>query len=89
MYLSPFLPRVEFVDAVFHVSARGNERKPIFRDDADRVQVLQTIEKVVRRFGVEIREIALLSNHSSIIHSKETRQRQASKQLMLSKLYRR
>jgi putative transposase len=29
-------PRVEFPGALYHVIVRGNERKAVFRDDADR-----------------------------------------------------
>jgi hypothetical protein len=32
--------RVEFEGAVYHVTARGNERKPIYRDDRDRERFL-------------------------------------------------
>ncbi len=32
--------RLEFPGAVFHVTSRGNERKPIFRCDADRLMFL-------------------------------------------------
>ena len=28
--------RIEYEGAVYHVTARGNERRAIFRDDADR-----------------------------------------------------
>jgi len=46
--------RVEYANAVYHVTARGNERKAIFRDDADRVRFLETVEEAVERFGVVI-----------------------------------
>ena len=46
--------RVEFANGVYHVSARGNDRKPIVHDDADRVRFLQTLEEMVSRFGVVI-----------------------------------
>ena len=42
--------RVEFADAVYHVTARGNERKAIYRDDADRQRFLETVEQAVERF---------------------------------------
>ena len=31
----PRLPRLEFPGAVYHVTARGNERRSIFRDDRE------------------------------------------------------
>ena len=43
--------RVEFADAVYHVTARGNERKAIYRDDQDRQRFLETVEQAHDRFG--------------------------------------
>ncbi len=39
--------RLQFEDAVYHVTARGNERKAIFRDDADRQRFLETVAQMV------------------------------------------
>lgn len=36
--------RVEFPGAVYHVTARGNERRKTFRDDADRLRFLAALE---------------------------------------------
>ena len=36
--------RVLFENAVCHVSARGNERQPIYRDDEDRLRFLEMVE---------------------------------------------
>jgi hypothetical protein len=46
--------RVEYANAVYHVTARGNERKAIYRDDADRRRFLETVDEAVGRFGVLI-----------------------------------
>jgi hypothetical protein len=35
--------RVQFAGAVYHVMARGNERREIFRDDKDRQRFLETL----------------------------------------------
>jgi putative transposase len=43
--------RLEFPGALYHVTARGNERKPIVRDDLDRELWLQSAERVVSRCG--------------------------------------
>jgi hypothetical protein len=37
--------RTEYVGAVYHVMARGNQGQPIFRDDQDRRRFLETMEK--------------------------------------------
>ena len=43
--------RVEFEGAVYHVTARGNERKRIYRADEDRVRFLETLEEAVQEQG--------------------------------------
>ncbi len=55
--------RVEFEGAVYHVTARGNERKPIYRDDRDRERFLETLEETVERFGLVIHTYCLMPNH--------------------------
>ena len=44
--------RVEYAGAVYPVTACGNERKAIYRDNADRWRFLETVEEAVTRFGV-------------------------------------
>ncbi len=46
--------RAQFENAVYHVTARGNERKDIHRDVADRERLLETLEDAVDRFGVVV-----------------------------------
>ena len=55
--------RVEFEGAVYHVTARGNERRAIFRDDQDRRQWLDTLAEMGERFGVLIHLYCLMPNH--------------------------
>jgi len=59
--------RLEYANAVYHVTARGNERKAIFRDDADRVRFLETVEEAVERFGVVIHAHCLMPNHYPLL----------------------
>ena len=59
--------RVEYANAVYHVTARGNERKAIYRDDADRVRFLETVEEAVARFGVVIHAHCLMPNHYHLL----------------------
>ncbi len=51
--------RVEFEGAVYHVTARGNEGKPIYRDDRERF--LETLEETVKRFGFVIHTYCLMA----------------------------
>lgn len=59
--------RVEYPDAVYHVTARGNERKAIYRDDADRQRYLETVEEAVERFGLVIHAYCLMPNHYHLL----------------------
>ena len=33
--------RIEYAGAVYHVTSRGNEKKPVFKDDTDRLNFLK------------------------------------------------
>lgn len=55
--------RVEFDGAIFHVTARGNERRAIVRDDGDRNCWLEWLGRVVERYRLDLFSFALLDNH--------------------------
>ena len=59
--------RVEFPGAVYHVTARGNERRAIFRDDQDRRRFLETIGEMVEQFGVLVHAYCLMPNHYHLV----------------------
>ena len=35
--------RIEYPSAVYHVTSRGNEKKPVFKDEEDRYTFLDTL----------------------------------------------
>ena len=41
------LLRVQFEGAIYHVTARGNDRRPIFLDDRDRDRFIEKLEENV------------------------------------------
>ena len=55
--------RLEFPGAVYHLTARGNERKSISRDDRDRQHFLTLLAQVVDRFHVLVHAYVLMDNH--------------------------
>ena len=59
--------RIEFEGALYHVTARGNERKPIVRDDGDRRTWLATLAKTVSRFGWLLHAWCLMDNHHHLV----------------------
>ena len=51
----------------YHVTARGNERKTIFRDEADRRHFLEVIAEIVPRFRVRLHCFVLMDNHDHLL----------------------
>lgn len=43
---------IERAGGRYHVTTRGNERKPIYRTDADRAHFLELLGEAVERFGL-------------------------------------
>jgi len=46
--------RVEIAGGLYHVIVRGNERKSVFRDDADREWYLARLGSYRERFGFRL-----------------------------------
>jgi putative transposase len=59
--------RILFPDAYYHVSCRGNERKPIFRDDTDRSVFIEKLRVSGDIYGVQIHAYVLMPNHFHLI----------------------
>jgi REP element-mobilizing transposase RayT len=59
--------RIEFEEALYHITARGNRRGRIFAGDADRVRFLEIVARSVPRFGVEMHAYVLLPNHFHLL----------------------
>ena len=59
--------RIEFPDAIHHITARGNERRNIFRDDTDRRVFLQILGEAVKRFGWSLTAWVLMTNHFHLV----------------------
>ena len=61
--------RLEFADALYHVTARGNERRAIFLGDldADRTLFLSTLAQTVERFDWVCHAYCLMTNHYHLL----------------------
>ena len=59
--------RIEYDGALYHVTSRGNERKPIFRDNADRKLFLNTLSQVIDRFHWLCHAYSLMNNHYHLL----------------------
>ena len=59
--------RIEFADAVYHVTARGNRQEPIFVDDADRRLFLDLLDQAFERFDASALAYCLMGNHYHLV----------------------
>lgn len=59
--------RIEFPDALYHVTARGDRREDIFEDDQDRQQFLAILEKVITQFNWICHAWCLMDNHYHLL----------------------
>jgi len=55
--------RLEYPGGVYHVMARGNERRAVFRDDRDRELYLGRLEHYRARFDFRVHAYCLMTNH--------------------------
>ena len=59
--------RIERPGGRYHVTARGNERKLIFRDDPDRFHFLELLGGLGQRFGARVHAYVLMDNHFHLL----------------------
>jgi REP element-mobilizing transposase RayT len=59
--------RWERAGARYHVTARGNERRAIFRDDTDRQHFLDRLAELPDRFGARLHAYVLMPNHYHLL----------------------
>jgi len=59
--------RIEFAGALYHVTARGNAREDIYRDDANRQQFLMLLQNTVNRYDWYCHAYCLMDNHYHLL----------------------
>jgi putative transposase len=59
--------RIEYAGAVYHVTSRGNEKKPVFKDDHDRASFLNTLQHVNQRYNWICHAYCLMTNHYHLL----------------------
>ncbi len=59
--------RIERPGGRYHVTARGNERRDIFRDDSDRFRFLELLAELGGRFGARVHAYVLMDNHFHLL----------------------
>jgi REP element-mobilizing transposase RayT len=56
-------PRLDAAGTVMHIIARGNERRPLFRDDADREKYLDLLAEACGKHDARVLAYCLMPNH--------------------------
>ncbi len=59
--------RIERAGGWYHLTSRGNDRKAIFRQDADRRHFLELLAELVARFRVRLHSYVLMDNHYHLL----------------------
>ncbi len=63
----PRPPRLQISGGVFHVTARGNRKQPIFYDDSDCSLLLNLLGGIVSRFRWRCHAYCLMPNHFHLL----------------------
>ena len=67
MFCMPRAPRIDFPDALYHVTSRGNGRADIFLGDDDRQRFLAQLSHHLKMTGVLLYAYALMDNHFHVL----------------------
>jgi putative transposase len=59
--------RIEYPGAVYHLTSRGNEKKPVFKDDAGREAFLRILAHVNKRYNWICHAYCLMDNHYHLL----------------------
>jgi len=59
--------RIERPNALYHVTARGNERQDIVRDNGDRSRFVQLLSQTVKEQGLLLHAWVLMDNHYHLL----------------------
>jgi putative transposase len=59
--------RIEYAGAVYHITSRGNEKKAVFKSDQDRINFLNTLQHVKKRYNWICHAYCLMDNHYHLL----------------------
>jgi putative transposase len=78
----PRSPRLEYPDALYHVTARGVQQAAIFIDDHDRVSLLTIAAQMLRTCDAQTFAFCLMGNHYHFV----LRTRQANLSMLMRRI---
>jgi REP element-mobilizing transposase RayT len=59
--------RIEYEGALYHITARGNERKKIFFSETDHEKFLHYVAEAKKKYGIKLHCYVLMSNHYHLV----------------------
>lgn len=59
--------RIEYIGALYHIAARGNEKNPIYKEEGDYEKFLKVLSELPQRYGVIIHGYILMVNHYHLL----------------------
>ena len=59
--------RISYPGAFYHITSRGNERKPVFKSKRDRKRFLEYLESASERYNAVIHVYCLMDNHYHLL----------------------
>ena len=59
--------RIQYRDAFYYVTCRGNDRRSIYRDDSDRELFLEKLKASLEIYGVALHAYVLMGNHFHLL----------------------
>lgn len=63
----PRPPRICFPGAIFHLTTRRVEKRPLFRDDGDRLRFLDLLDVTTMHYGWRLHAYCLMTNHFHLV----------------------
>src|SRR5882724_8951754 len=71
--------RVQYPGAIYHLINRGDQREPIFKDDADRTRFLETLGQCCTKTEWQVHAWCLMNNHFHLVNWTESELRRRRK----------
>lgn len=59
--------RIEYPGAIYHIIQRGNDKKPIFISEQDRIKFYEYLAVLHTRYKVDIHTYCLMNNHYHLL----------------------
>ena len=61
------LLRIEYPEAWYHVTCRGNEKRNIFRDASDKTQFIEILCATLKLYGLKLHSFVVMDNHFHLL----------------------